>query len=466
MLRTTFSGNKDADIEEFLYTYVNVVVRGKSEEEKAESLFAYLSGDARMKYKNKFIIGWSLNESRRNFPKVCEWLVKEYAKEVELDELIRIAIEGHLDFDNLLESFVQLCDMSAKDGIIDQAKYGMLRKAAMVNNRIANHVLIKGPTNLQGMNNAIVQFVKNSETFQPKPRCSMEQGFKTMDLEICTERPANIGSAAIETVRDDMKGPETRFDNRMDLITSQLESLTLTIKKTQRDKLRKNEPVCSHCQKPGYFANRCPDNPYRNNISKKCDRIGHHENNRWTENVKKFRLAGAYNESKVETKLLYKNDLNVENEAVTLVNEIVPVNTTKRDMEGIIRSKRQRILEHVPTPEPMAEIQAGGITSRPALVPVPAKGSRNKTKGSRQKPVGLENVLGCVQKYDLSTELTAAPTGLTFRQLLRGDAEDAREDLKKVLRVSKGRRTAAAHALSHAPVVESLRLRTQTEGSG
>lgn len=55
-------------------------MRGKSEEEKAESLFACLSGDARMKYKNKFISGWSLNEADREFPKACDWLVKEYSK--------------------------------------------------------------------------------------------------------------------------------------------------------------------------------------------------------------------------------------------------------------------------------------------------------------------------------------------------------------------------------------------------
>lgn len=49
MLRTTSSGDMDYDVEELLYTYENVVMRGNSEEEKAESLSAYLSGDARMK---------------------------------------------------------------------------------------------------------------------------------------------------------------------------------------------------------------------------------------------------------------------------------------------------------------------------------------------------------------------------------------------------------------------------------
>lgn len=145
---------------------------------------------------------------------------------MEPDDLIRIAIERRLDFGNFPASLVQLCDMYAKAGFNDQAKYGMLRKAAKLNNRLADYIRIKGPTHYRGMKDANVQFVKNSEMFQPSPKRSVEPSLQTMDPELFTKRPANFGSASMETVRDDMKGLETKFDNRMDLITYQLESLT------------------------------------------------------------------------------------------------------------------------------------------------------------------------------------------------------------------------------------------------
>lgn len=218
----------------------------ESEEEKSESLFAYLSVDARTKYKNKFIDGWSLNESGRDFPSVCDWLVEEYAKEVEPDELIRTAIEARLDFDNLLGSLVQLCDMYVKAGFNEHAKYSMLCRAAMLNSRLANFMLIKGPTDFQDMNQAIVQLVKNSETFKTSSDGANGKQLQTWDPELFLKRPANVGSVPIDTLRDDMKGLEMRFDNRLDLLTYQLESLTLTIKKKQTDKQKLADQRCSY----------------------------------------------------------------------------------------------------------------------------------------------------------------------------------------------------------------------------
>lgn len=46
-------------------------------------------------------------------------------------------------------------------------------------------------------------------------------------------RPA-VSSEAIESVRGDMKSVKTRIDNRLDMLTSQLENLNLTIKISQK----------------------------------------------------------------------------------------------------------------------------------------------------------------------------------------------------------------------------------------
>lgn len=45
-----FWGSRNEHAEEFFYTYVSILMRGKNDE-KASSVFAYLSGDARLKYK-------------------------------------------------------------------------------------------------------------------------------------------------------------------------------------------------------------------------------------------------------------------------------------------------------------------------------------------------------------------------------------------------------------------------------
>lgn len=82
-------------------------------------------------------------------------------------------------------------------------------------------------------------------------------------------------------------------------------------------------------------------------------------------NVKKVGLVGAYSESKVKTKFLCKNDSKSENEAVTLVNVIGPKNTRKPYMEGNIRSKSHKTLEHVPTSKPKTVSQTGEMNSRP-----------------------------------------------------------------------------------------------------
>lgn len=152
---------------------------------------------------------------------------------------------------------------------------------------------------------------------------------------------------------------------------------------------------------------------------------------------------GAPSESKTEAKILARREVKIENEAVAVVSEAGPVNTTKRSAEGNLRSKRQRMLEYIPSPEGMHNENMGGSIAGPAFVPVPARKSKKKVKDSQKKTTGLKNVLGYIQKYDLTTELATAPTSLTFGQLLRGDAEDARKDLKKVLRIPDCRKRVA-----------------------
>lgn len=80
----TFTGKCGANVEAFHFTYDNVLMRGKNEEDKAACLLAYLDGEARASYRANFIAGWSLSEKSRDYGAVCRWLVQQFAKQPTL----------------------------------------------------------------------------------------------------------------------------------------------------------------------------------------------------------------------------------------------------------------------------------------------------------------------------------------------------------------------------------------------
>lgn len=57
-------------------------MRENNDEEKARGNFIYLFVDSKSKYKAISIDLWPLNVNARSFAGECEWLDKEYAKEV------------------------------------------------------------------------------------------------------------------------------------------------------------------------------------------------------------------------------------------------------------------------------------------------------------------------------------------------------------------------------------------------
>lgn len=66
----------------------------------------------------------------------------------------------------------------------------------------------------------------------------------------------------------------------------------------------------------------------------------------------------------------------------------------------------------------------------------------------KKKKGSSKELLEYVKKCNLAAELATAPIGLTFGQLLRGDAEDARKDLKKIIRPISSKRPAINAATS------------------
>lgn len=61
-------------------------------------------------YGANLIYGWSLNRNRCGFAEIFEYIFKELASEVKLDEMIRTCIEVLLNFSDLFSSLLYLCD--------------------------------------------------------------------------------------------------------------------------------------------------------------------------------------------------------------------------------------------------------------------------------------------------------------------------------------------------------------------
>jgi len=92
-----FNGSDEQDVQEFLFKYSNYVMQGKTDEQKAECIYAHLDGVALSRYREKFISTtgsvWVLSDERRQFGTVSDWLASEFQKDIAPDQHIRNAVE-------------------------------------------------------------------------------------------------------------------------------------------------------------------------------------------------------------------------------------------------------------------------------------------------------------------------------------------------------------------------------------
>lgn len=67
-------------------------------------------------------------------------------------------------------------------------------------------------------------------------------------------------------------------------LAEQLADLALVTKRTSTAVSGPSEieKTCSYCQKPGHFANRCPENSNRNTRCARCGKHGHLEETCWS----------------------------------------------------------------------------------------------------------------------------------------------------------------------------------------
>ena len=239
----------------------------------------------------------------------------------------------------------------------------------------------------------------------------------------------------------------------MDALANQMAELSLIVKKSQTQEGRNTTRQCSYCEKSGHGAGRCESNPHRNTRCPRCQKWGHSEATCWIkikpEQARKVTIAEARTESGVEQKLASSGHPvgNSAGNQVSILTEVCSddfVAATKRTADGAPLPKQVRAEGDIPVhdllnPAPRLRVPRNEIGQLRQL----PRGQRPRRTKNKTKKAGIQEHVG---KYNVVAELANAPAGLTFGQLMRGDAEEAKKEIRRLLAGSNTRKSVAASA--------------------
>ena len=353
-----------------------------------------------------------------------------------------------MDKQDLLVSLRNLDRLYERAGFNDAAKFGVLRNAVVRHPDLAQFAAYRGALTYDALHTAVQDYATSKVTFG---------------------QTSHSYSPEVAPQQEDTLSTDQSMASKVDELADQLKDLTLLIKGMRKPEktveIKQDDRVCSYCRKPGHTANRCESNPHRNTRCSNCNKIGHSAATCWSakrENGQKApsTLATAQSESQAEMRLQAKETPSPVS-FVGVVNDEDVVATTKRTAEGEPLPKQPR----GEGPQTMSELTRTTIqpTSRPPSVPtigetqqkmlrtygVPkaAKKPKNKRKERKSKKESIQEHVG---KYNVITEFANAPAGLTFGQLVRGDAIEAVKMIRKLL--GRGMATTASADLSSGPI--------------
>ena len=231
------------------------------------------------------------------------------------------------------------------------------------------------------------------------------------------------------------------YDEKLQHLASQLAELSLLVKKSQRGFTKPpiDERPCSYCGRRGHGANKFPDNPHRGTRCTYCSKVGHAEPACWA----KARVSGENdskkNQGQLEIKKVtfaYEHSLVVTEGVASSKPEVVAA--LKRNAQGEPLPKQHHsAADPRPTPSmvgPMEYMPPHRQSTPGVLIGVPPKNRRAQRKKTAPKSNKVARLSSHVGRYSLLTELARAPSGITFGQLVRGDADDAKREMQKLFR--------------------------------
>ena len=140
-----FNGKKDA--KKFFCVYENIVMKTITEEEKADSLVAYLDGEAFEYYFDNFTEDNSPNEEARSFQKAKAALLEKFSTKKTEAEVMKEAVNLVYKGGNVKEFFVKASKLYKEAKFNEQAKFGLIREAIKFDQGMSQFVfLIKADT--------------------------------------------------------------------------------------------------------------------------------------------------------------------------------------------------------------------------------------------------------------------------------------------------------------------------------
>ena len=381
-----FTGKGDWD--EFLFTYELVEMRGKSDEDMALALPAYLAGDAFKYYREEFSKDNAITEEGRSFSFVKIKMTEKYAAKMTIAEATVEAVNLKFE-DGDMKKFLEKADeLDEMSGFKDDAKYGLLKKAVEGDKELLKFTVLRSAKTYAAVRKACIEYADNPNVFEIAEENKQEtKKEKQDDIEELRRELANMKIMLTKQQRT-LERPNNRYNNQ----------------------LNGKEPlICTYCRKFGHTESSC--------YTKQRDEVN------------KARAEAR----KAQQVTILKKDEEKKEEPIMLVDhsedEMV---LTKRLASGEPLQKQVRF--DGDGDEPMVQPSGSSSRRRPNFTQkenTPSKMRKSKAKTPKSKPIA--QVLGKrVEQYDLLSSLAQASSGITFGQIARGDVDSVRRDLQKI----------------------------------
>ena len=392
---------------------------GKTQEEKALALVRYLAEDAFSFYLETFTEGDELKEEGKDYATVKSAMLAKYSKQKSEAEIIQDAVDLRYNGSDV-QSFFREAERSYTDaGFNSMAQFGLVMKAIKSDQKMLEFVLVRGDDSFEKVKKSCLDYERNQKLH--------DLGSSTSGSSCRKEKT----DPTMEDLCEQMK--------QMQLMMAKLEKKSVPPKSSR-------EPYCWKCKKTGHYAAQCTERPGDRLQCNYCGKHGHSEKSCYTKQADEMAKKRSQEEEKPAVTILKRGEPS-KNEAgkpVMIVEESdgEEIVMTKRLATGEPVSKQVRFDEEgdqvlVNPPIQPTRLSPSINRRRPVLTPQNiAAGSKRKkvtkTKDSKRKSI-LQALGKRVEQYDLLNNLAQAEAGITFGQIARGDVDNVRKDLQKIL---------------------------------
>ena len=332
---------------------------------------------------------------------------------------------SRLDSNDLLPSLNKIDRRFEKASFHVEAKFGLLRSAVMEHIDVSQFVLYRSPTTYEGLKKAVKDFVTGRKAFLAARDAKQSQ----------PQVPKRV------LQRLERRQEPDKIERKVGVLAEQLAELSLLMKNNQTIEQSEHVRTCSFCKEPGHGASCCRSNPHRDSRCPNCGKLGHGKETCWAKYRKGAPRAGAANPTSAPSN---GDSGNAQVMYIDETNDGEVVAVTKPNADGEPLPKQLKTHEEVAIPRllnPPVPFEMQRRISPPRSGP---KRSHQRKKAKKvTKKTSLQEY---VKKYNVS-ELANASSGLTFEQLVCGDADVAKKEIVRLFAKQRVRgRAFAGHA--------------------